>query len=75
MTIRVECYAGYRGAQEPRELLGERRLAVVDLVDRWYGPDYRYYRCLADGGDSYVLRYEERSAEWDMAAFTVAGAR
>lgn len=76
MAIRVECYAGYRGEQEPRAFwLGERRLEVVELVDRWYGPDYRYFRCLADDGDRYVLRHDEQSGEWDLAAFTAAAAR
>ena len=35
MGIRVECYAGYRGEEEPRAFwLGERRLGVLELVDR-----------------------------------------
>ena len=76
MAIRIECYAGYRGEEEPCVFwLGERRLEVVELVDRWYDPDYRYYRCRADDGDCYVLRHDELSGEWDLAAFTAAGAR
>jgi len=76
MGIRVECYAGYRGEEEPRAFwLGERRLEVLELVDRWYGPDHRYYRCRADDGDTYVLRHDERTHTWDLAAFTAAGAR
>src|SRR5947208_13128541 len=36
MAIRVECYAGCRGEQEPLAFwLGERRLAVRAVVDRW----------------------------------------
>ncbi len=73
MAIRVDCYAGYRGEEEPRAFwLGERRLEVVELEDRWYGPDYRYFRCLADDGDRYVLRHDDASGEWDLAAFTAA---
>ena len=34
MAIRVECYAGYRGEQEPLAFwLGERRLAVRAVVE------------------------------------------
>ena len=37
MAIRVECYAGYRGEQDPLAFwLGERRLAVRDVIDRWF---------------------------------------
>lgn len=76
MGIRVECYAGYRGEEEPRAFwLGERRLEVLELVDRWYGSDCRYYRCRADDGDAYVLRHDERTHTWELAAFTAAGAR
>ena len=36
MKIRVECYAGYRGEEEPRAFkLGERRFAVLEILDRW----------------------------------------
>jgi hypothetical protein len=41
MTIHVECYSGYRGETEPRAfLLGERRLAVVEVIDRWLSLDH-----------------------------------
>jgi hypothetical protein len=45
MTIRVECYAGYRGEQEPIAFwLGDRRLAVQAIVDRWFAPTRRWFR-------------------------------
>ncbi len=71
MTIKVECYAGYRGEQEPRSFwLGERKLEVCEIVDRWMGPTERYFRCQADDGSLYVLRHDESSGVWDLAAFT-----
>jgi hypothetical protein len=39
MKISVECYAGYRGEEEPRAFkLGERRFAVLEILDRWLAP-------------------------------------
>jgi hypothetical protein len=71
MAIRVECYAGYRGEQEPRAFhLGERRLEVREIVDRWVGPTQRWFRCLADDSSLYILRHDETSGEWELAAFT-----
>ncbi len=33
--IRVECYAGHRGEEEPRRIfLGERGIAVLEVLDR-----------------------------------------
>ena len=70
VDIKVECYAGYRGDQEPRVFwLGARRLDVHEIVDRWIGPDYRYFRVAASDGDTYILRHDGREGEWDLAAF------
>ena len=70
MTIRVECYAGYRGEQEPRAFtIGERRLEVRDVQDRWAGPGYRYFRVEASDGDVYVLRHDEMARAWTLGAY------
>ena len=71
MMLRVECYAGYRGEQEPRAFwLGERRLAVRDIVDRWFAPTQRWFKVDADDGHTYVLRHDETNERWELAAFT-----
>ena len=71
MNIKVECYAGYRGEQEPRAFfLGERRLEVQSLLDRWLDPAHRYFKVGASDGNTYILRHDEASGEWDLAAFT-----
>jgi hypothetical protein len=71
MPIRVECYAGYRAEQEPLAFwCGERRLEVKAIVDRWFAPTQRWFRVDADDGDAYVLRYDEKIDEWEIAAFT-----
>jgi hypothetical protein len=70
MALRVTCYAGYRGDQEPTAFwLGERRLEVRDVVDRWYSPQQRWFKVVTDDAHSYVLRHDEVSDEWELAAF------
>jgi len=70
MTIRVECYAAYRGAQEPRAfVLGDTRLEVTAITDRWAGPDDLYFKVAASDGDTYVLRHDEQLDEWTLGAF------
>jgi hypothetical protein len=70
MTVEVECYAGYRGEQEPRAFaIGERRLEVREVQDRWAGPDHRYFKVAASDGDIYVLRHDERTGGWSLGAF------
>lgn len=71
MTLRVECYAGYRGEQEPLAFwLGERRLAVRAIVDRWFAPTQRWFQVDADDGHTYVLRHDEATGHWQLAAYT-----
>jgi hypothetical protein len=68
MPIRVECYAGYRGEQEPRAFwLGERRFDVVELLDRWLDPAHRYFKVKVDDGRTFILRHDALSDEWDLA--------
>ena len=70
MKIRVECYAGYRGDEEPLAFtLGERRLEVRAVLDRWLGPGYRYFKVAASDGNTYVLRHDEARDEWQLGAF------
>jgi hypothetical protein len=67
MKIRVECYAGYRGEEEPRAFtLGERRFEVKQILDRWIAPDYRYFKVRADDGRTLILRHDA-SGDWDLA--------
>ena len=69
VQIRVECYAGYRGEEEPRAFtLGETRFAVVDILDRWAGPDHRYFKVQADDGRTFVLRHDTAGHKWELAA-------
>jgi hypothetical protein len=69
--IRVECYAGYRGEQEPRTFqLGERRLEVESILDRWSAPGQRWFKVKAGDGKAYILRYDEGSGAWELAAFS-----
>jgi hypothetical protein len=71
MAVRVECYAGYRGEQEPTAFwLGARRVGVRALIDRWYAPSQRWFKVEADDGDTYILRHDEAAGEWELVAFT-----
>ncbi|MCC6610522.1 MAG: hypothetical protein IT515_12735 [Burkholderiales bacterium] len=68
--VTVECYAGYRGEEEPRAFtLGERRLEVAAIQDRWLAPDHRYFKVAASDGDTYILRHDAQTGEWTLGAF------
>jgi hypothetical protein len=70
MKLKVECYAGYRGDEEPRAFaLGERRLDVQAILDRWLAPDHRYFKVAASDGDTYILRHDHVTGEWTLGAY------
>ena len=72
--FRVECYAGHRGEETPRALvIGDRRVAVVEVLDRWLAPDHRYFKLKGDDGDVYIVRYSETAGAWELTMFEGSG--
>ena len=70
MKNRVECYAGYRGEETPRALwLGDNRLEVKEVLDRWLAPEQRYFKVQADDNGIYILRYEVQADDWELTLF------
>ncbi len=70
IIVRVECTSGYRGEETPRRFfLGQRRIEVVEVLDRWLGPDHRYFKLLGDDGGTYILRHDEPAGRWEMTMF------
>lgn len=71
--IRVECYEGYRAEQEPlRFEIGGRWLEVAEILDRWHGPDHRYFKLRADDGGVYILRQQDPRG-WELYMYDGAG--
>lgn len=70
MDLRVECQPGASGEPEPAVVwFGRRRVVVRAIADRWWGADQRWWKLDTEEG-FYVLRRDERSGEWDLAAVT-----
>lgn len=67
MKVRVVCYEGYRARETPRAFtLGERRLEVTEIHDRWRGEDHEYVKLTASDGVRYILRYDLGTDEWEV---------
>jgi hypothetical protein len=68
--LTVECYAGYRADERPlRFRLWGRTFEIAEVHDRWYAPEATYYRVIAEDGNFYVLKHDERKGEWTLDAF------
>ncbi len=70
LKIAVHAYSGYRASERPARFeLGEGSLEVCRILDRWYGPDYMYFKILAEDGNRYILKYDERLDVWELEYF------
>ena len=57
----------------PRSLYwNERRIDIIEIIDQWYGVDYRYVKVKDDDGGLYILRFDERRNEWALIMFASA---
>jgi len=70
VEIQVECYAGYRGEERPvRFRIGRRRVEVRQVLDRWWGPDHRYFKVRAEDGAVYILRLDLETGGWELTLY------
>ena len=68
MDMRVECDPQRSGSAEPSTIwFGSRRVEVIEVLDRWYGTDHRWWKVQTAEGQ-YVLRLDTRSSSWELAA-------
>ncbi|MBI5576836.1 MAG: hypothetical protein HY896_10800 [Deltaproteobacteria bacterium] len=71
MKIRVLCYEGYAARETPRAFyLGERRLEVEEVLDRWRGEDHEYFKIAASDGNRYIIRFDRGEDSWEITLFT-----
>ena len=73
----VECYAGYKADERPLRFRfrhnGSPHFEVVEVLDRWYGVGYLCFKVLADDGNTYILRHNEKADEWVLDSFRRTG--
>ena len=67
MRIQVECYSGRQANERPiRFALRDTVLYVDSIQDQWFGPDYSYFRDVADDGNTYVMSRNGKNGEWTL---------
>jgi hypothetical protein len=67
--ITVLASRGERGEEEPAVFyLGERRIDVLEVLDRWLAPDYGYFKLLTTDG-IYILRHDDQDDRWALTLY------
>ena len=70
MRVLVETSAGHGGVEMPKRFrLDGREVEVTDNLDQWHGAQDRYFKLMGDDGNLYILRLDERRAEWELILF------
>ena len=69
-ALLVECYAGHRADTEPLCLhIGQRQVAVTEIIDRWLDPTHRYFKLRGDDGGIYLVRHDTATDHWELTLF------
>ena len=67
MRIQVEHHADLL----PRSLYrGGRRISIIEIMDQWYGPGYRYVKVRGHDGSVYILLFDEIRDQWELIMFS-----
>jgi len=74
MIVSVECEPAFNGEATPRFFtLGDRRIHIADVLDRWLGEEYDYYKILDPNGDTFILRRDTDDLTWEIWMYQRAG--
>ncbi len=72
MEIKVTCRAGYRGEETPRAFfLGDKRIAVLEIMDRRLSPDHRYFKFTGEDKGVYIIRHDTNTGCWELTFYTL----
>jgi len=70
IKIKVECYSGYRGEETPRRFyLGDKKIEIKEISDRWLAPDHRYFKIIGDDANLYILRHDIETWTWELTFY------
>jgi hypothetical protein len=49
--------------------MGDRKIEVKEIKDRWLDPNHRYFKVLGDDHAIYILRHDPESWDWDLTFY------
>ena len=45
---------------------------IIEIMDQWYGPGYRYVLVRGHDSSVYILRLDEINDQWELIMFSTA---
>jgi len=72
--LKVNTYSGYRADERPISLVsGNKTIYFRELIDKWYGEDYVYFKLLGEDGYYYILKHYFEQDIWEVTGFLKKG--
>lgn len=72
--VKVECYSGYKYAQEPRAFLWQGERHIVQTVQQsWLTPEGLCFRVKTEEGQLFQLSYRDHDDQWFILSETGTG--
>ena len=67
MSLKVQTYSGYKADERPVSFtLDDCDYKVEEIIDRWFGEDYDYFKVEATGGSHFLLKKNRLKDEWEI---------
>ena len=69
MRVQIAPHANLRAV--PQTLFwGGRRIDIIEIIDQWFGPGYRYIKVTGHDRSVYILRFDEICDSWEIIMFS-----
>src|SRR5262249_16468953 len=76
LTTRQNNMPTIAGLPMPGRLhFGGHQVDVLETLDQWPGPNYRYINARSTEGNLYILRFDEHQPTWELIMFKGARAQ
>ena len=70
MKIKVDCYSGYRTEEKPRKFwIKDREINISKIISQWISPESRNFEVLGHDNNTYKLRMDARTWQWELMEF------
>jgi len=50
-------------------VMGNRKIGVLAILDRWLAPEHRYFKIKGDDQGTYIIRHDLMSWKWELTFY------
>jgi len=76
LIVNVKTHDGYKASERPRAFELENKWhEITAILDRWYGPDYEYFKAQTKDNKIHILKYDRHHDSWAIDIMANANGR